>query len=88
MFTLYSLDVSKYIGAPRFGIVLTTRFSKSAVLRNRVKRIYREVLRLNLESFPAGYWFVIYPTKLSIGKSYEDINAEFNKVLSEISFSS
>jgi ribonuclease P protein component len=70
----------------RFGIVISNKFSKSAVVRNRVKRVFREVLRLNLDKIGGGFWIVFYPRLLSINKGYEEINAEFNKVLPKLPF--
>ena len=84
-FTLYYLETKNNEEAPsRFGIVVSNKFDKSAVKRNRVKRLFREVVRLNLDKLKVGFWVVIYPNKASEDKNYEEINIEFNKVLSKI----
>jgi ribonuclease P protein component len=41
-------------GATRLGITVTKKVSPSAVGRNRVKRLLREVFRRNRERFPAA----------------------------------
>jgi len=87
-FYLYYLNVDNFDSFSRVGIVVSNKFSKSAPARNRVKRIFREVVRNNLENINNGYWIVIHPRKITEGKKYEEINAEFNKVLSEIPVSS
>ncbi len=84
LFNFYYLDAKNYEGPTRFGIVVPNTFSKIAPERNRVKRLYREVLRLSLDRFKDGYWVVIYPNQSSKEAKYEEISAEFNKILSEI----
>ena len=94
LFDLYYLEMNKTsntqvgdISPIRFGIVISNKFSKSAVVRNRVRRVYREILRLNLDTIKNGFWVVIYPRLTSLAKGYVEINSEFNKVLSKIPLS-
>lgn len=68
----------------KVGIVVSNKFNKSAVVRNRVKRLFREVFLKNFDKIRDGYWVVIHPKFVSIGKSYEEINADFNKILQKI----
>lgn len=84
LFDVFYLDVRNYDGPSRIGIVATIKFDKSAVKRNRVKRVFREVVRLNLSKIKGGFWIVIHPKKITIDKGYEEINTEFNKVLPKI----
>ncbi|MBI2414743.1 ribonuclease P protein component [candidate division WWE3 bacterium] len=85
-FDIYVLDVYPRLGPvnSRFGIVISNKFSKSAVVRNRVRRVFREVLRLNLSALKSGFWVVIYPKFASLNKGYAEINTEFNQVLPKI----
>lgn len=39
----------------RFGFVISTKISKKAVIRNRIKRIMSEVIRKNLNNLKEGY---------------------------------
>ncbi len=71
----------------RIGIVISGKFSKSAVERNRVKRIFREVVRQNFGRIRPGYWVVIHPRIKSKKASYEEINTEFIKILQKVPFS-
>ncbi|WP_457639512.1 ribonuclease P protein component [Persephonella sp.] len=71
----------------RFAFVISRKFSKKAVERNRVKRIIREALRLyGKDRIPAGFDVVIIPKKnISGKKTYqlkEDITA-ISRVLKE-----
>lgn len=49
--------------ASRFTVVVSTKISKRAVKRNRLKRIIREFIRLNMGKFQAGDYAVILKTK-------------------------
>lgn len=86
LFDLFYSDVEGYGGPSRLGVVVTNKYSKVAAVRNRVKRVFREVLRLNLDKIADGYWIVIHPKKAAEEKEHEEISSEFNKVLSKISF--
>ena len=48
-----NLDIS------RFGIIVNKKVSKKAVVRNRIKRIIREIIRLNIEEIKKGIDVVI-----------------------------
>ena len=86
-FDIFYLKINNYAGPSRVGVVVTNKFSPVAPKRNRVKRIFREMVRLELENIPNGYWVVIHPKQIVLEKDYEELRAEFNKVLSKISFS-
>lgn len=68
------------------GVVVPNSYSKVAPVRNRVKRVFREVLRLNLGKIKVGYWIVLHPKKLAQEKKYEKVSVEFNKALSKVPF--
>ncbi len=55
----------KYLKKPegvRFTVVVSTKVSKKAVERNRMKRVLRETIRLNLGIFhPGDYAVVVKP---------------------------
>ena len=86
-FDIFYLDVRDYDGPSKIGIVVSNKFSKVAPKRNRTKRVFREAVRNNLEKIKDGFWVVIKPKEPSKDKKYEEINEEFNKVLSKISIS-
>ena len=87
LFDLFYLDNKNPETPTRIGVVVSNKFSPVAPKRNRVKRIFREMLRLEMEKLPNGYWLVVHPNHTSVEKSHEEIRAEINKVLSKIPFS-
>jgi ribonuclease P protein component len=59
-FTIRFLPATK---AVRFTVVVSTKVSKKAVARNRLKRIIREYIRKNLQRFKNGDYVVILKPK-------------------------
>lgn len=83
-FHVYILTPKNYLGSSKFGIVVSNKYSKIAVRRNRIKRLLRETIKTNLESFKDNLWIVVYPKKNVSGKTYEEINSDFNKTLQKV----
>ena len=85
-FQIYYLQPRNYQGLTKVGIVVSNRFNKNAVVRNRIKRIYREIVRASLDKFAPNYWIVVYPRTTVINAKHEEINSDFTKVLQTLSF--
>ena len=84
-FYLYILKPQNYNGPTKVGIIVSNKFDKSSVHRNRIKRVYRDIVRKNLDKIKTGLWIIIYPRQDSQGAKYEDINFEFTNVLQKAS---
>lgn len=69
------------------GFVIGTKLLKSAVARNRLKRVFRGCVRERLSDIKNGYWIVIIPRKASIEAPYEKISADINKAIQNICIS-
>ncbi|MEK7083752.1 MAG: ribonuclease P protein component [Patescibacteria group bacterium] len=67
----------------RIGFVVSTKVSKRAVERNRVKRQMREVIRLLLKqgTIHTGYLIACIAKPAIIGKTYGEIEKEIIMVL-------
>lgn len=83
-FDIFYLKPNDYKGPSKFGFVVSNKFGKVAPKRNRIKRVFREVIRKNLGEIKDNYWIIIKPKHPSKNKNYEEINSEFNKVLPKI----
>ncbi len=86
-FYLYVLKPQKYVGPTKIGIVVSNKVHKSATKRNRIKRLYRESLRTKVNEFGDNLWVVVYPQLKSLERTYEEISADVNSLLSKISIS-
>lgn len=66
-----------------FGIVISTKISKRAVVRNRVKRIVSDTLRINLNRIKQGLdvIFLMKPSVLKISR--EELEREINEVITK-----
>jgi ribonuclease P protein component len=87
-FHIYFLKPKNYEGPTKVGVVVSTKFDKRAVVRNRIKRIFRDIIRKNFDSISKeGLWVVVHPKTTCTNARYEEISSEFNKILQEASFS-
>jgi len=57
--TLFTIKYLKRADVPRFTVVVSTKVSKNAVDRNRIKRVLREYVRLHILSLQAGDYAII-----------------------------
>lgn len=86
LFNFYLLQANNYSGPVKVGIVISKKLDKRATKRNRVKRVFSEIVRNNLDKFRPNYWVVIHPKIESFEKNYEEINTQFNQTLQKIPF--
>ena len=82
-FHMYVLKPINYKGTSKIGIVISNKFDSKAVVRNRVKRIFKMCFRDFILS-KNDLWVVIYPKVICKSKSYEEICVDVNKVLSKV----
>lgn len=61
------------LGVSRFAVVVGTKVSKKAVVRNRLRRQIREVIRLRLDQFKPGYDLVLIVKSAAMDKSHEQL---------------
>lgn len=87
LFDLYFLQPYNYQGPVKIGLVVSNKLAKNAVTRNRIKRIFREIVRQKIDQIPQNIWLVIHPTRKALKENYEKISSELNQTLSEISLS-
>lgn len=85
LFHAYVLTAKNYVGPAKIGIVISNKFSKKAVVRNRVKRLYRESLRKKVDTIKDGLWIVLHPKTASIDQKYEKIDSELTQFLQKAS---
>jgi ribonuclease P protein component len=57
----------------RFALVVSTKISKRATQRNRLKRQLREIIRLNQERVKAGYDIIISTKSPVLSKDYQEL---------------
>ncbi|PIW85645.1 MAG: ribonuclease P protein component [Nitrospirae bacterium CG_4_9_14_3_um_filter_53_35] len=64
----------------RFGIAVTRRIGK-AVVRNRIKRVLREIIRKNLNHFQGGFNTAVVARVKIISSSFQEIENELLDLL-------
>ncbi|OGY49480.1 MAG: ribonuclease P protein component [Candidatus Buchananbacteria bacterium RIFCSPHIGHO2_02_FULL_45_11b] len=60
----------------RFAVVVSTKISKKATIRNRLKRQTREILRLNREKIKDGFDLIISVQNRALGRDYEELKTD------------
>ncbi|WP_457621037.1 ribonuclease P protein component [Persephonella sp.] len=71
------------LGYPRFAYILSKKFSRKAVVRNRAKRIIKEALKTYYESLKDLSYDMIFIAKKSIiGKKTTDLYNDIGKLIS------
>lgn len=65
----------------RFGLVVGTKISKKATIRNKIKRRLRDVIRKRLEDIKSGFDVIIGAKTLVVDKSYQEIKEELEGLL-------
>lgn len=69
----------------RFGFTVSKKVG-NAVTRNRIRRLFREVCRLNVENFQGGFDFVLLARRGIVGFSYKQVEESLFKLLKRINF--
>lgn len=68
----------------RFGIVVGSNISKKAVLRNKIKRILREVINKNINNIKKGFDIIIIVNPQAAGKNYKEFESDIIEALNNI----
>jgi len=71
------------IGCHRLGITVSKRIG-GAVVRNRIKRLFREIFRRSYNDIPGQLDIVINAKAGCVGASYWDLRAEFLAAVQKI----
>jgi len=85
---LYVIKPTNYTGISKVGIVISVKFDKRAVIRNKVKRIYKQAIKPFMETVKdKNLWIVIHPKFSAKDKTYEEISTDLTKTLQKVSIS-
>lgn len=70
----------------RFGILLSTKVSKLAIVRNLYKRRIKNILKNQKPEIKEGYDCVIIVLPTIINKNYQEIKGEINNTFNKLKF--
>jgi len=67
----------------RLAIVVSTKVSRKAVLRNRLKRQLREIIRLNQKNIKPGYDIIVSVNSQALNKNYQQLEKSIGTLLAK-----
>lgn len=69
----------------RFGIIISAKISKKAVVRNRIKRQLREIIQSELPNLKKGQDLVLIAFPLILDKNFEELKKILKKAFERFS---
>ncbi len=84
---IYVLEPRNYRGPSQFGIVVSNKLSKAAVVRNKVKRRIRNIIKNEFAKINPNQWIVLHSKQQILQATYEEIDTDIAKILQKIPFS-
>lgn len=73
--------VQNQLSITRLSIVIGTKVNKRAVVRNKLRRQYREISRLMEPAIKPGFDILLFPSISSIKATYEQKRESLQKIL-------
>lgn len=84
---ILTMRAARHLGEPsQFGFVVSTKVSKRAVVRNRVRRQLREIVRLELPKLSPGFHVMLIVKKQALGCTYAQLHDEITKLFTTARF--
>lgn len=81
VFTLKS--VPKDEENPKFSVVVSKKVAKTAILRNKTKRLFFEIIRKHEKSFKNKHNFIFYVNKEGVLSDLKNIDKHLNFIKNE-----
>jgi len=83
IFGLVTLDIRSE-GESRFGFVISKKISKKAVVRNKIRRLLAESVRVNLKNIKKGYLVLFLVKKEIIGMKFGEVETEVKRMFERV----
>ncbi|MDR0572048.1 MAG: ribonuclease P protein component [Rickettsiales bacterium] len=78
------INKNPHVDISRNGVVATKKISKKAVVRNKIKRILRELIRSNADPFVRNVDYEVITKKTLLQNRFNILQSEFRELLEKI----
>ncbi|MFC1623151.1 ribonuclease P protein component [Patescibacteria group bacterium] len=68
----------------RYGFIVSKKVSNKAVARNKIKRIMREVFKLNQDRIKKSFDIVVYAKPAIKSDNFQEIQGKIEKIIGKI----
>ena len=76
--------LSNHLVFSRFTVIVSSKISKKAVIRNRIKRRLKEIIRLNILKIKPGYNFIVIAKPKILNQKHNELTELLVKELGRI----
>lgn len=76
--------VSNNLSVSRFGFVVRKTVDKRAVVRNRIRRVFRSCIESNLDTITSGYDMLFFLEKGIMDKSHDEVEQKILLLMKEM----
>lgn len=81
---MVSIPQTLALARPRFNVLLSKKVSLKAVIRNKIKRIFYETIRENLQSLKTSVDILFIPTRQCVNTDKNTLKTEIVRVLKRL----
>ena len=83
--SLFFISPSNQSTEQKFGITVSTKVSKSSVVRNKIKRRIRNIIVSEiLPGFKKNLWIVVCAKGNAVGATFQDLHKELLKMIAAL----
>lgn len=68
----------------RFGLIVSLKISKKAVIRNKIKRQLRSIIKENFSNIKSGLDIIVITKPEIVNKNYQEIKNDFENLLKNL----
>lgn len=69
---------------PKFAVVVSTKISKKAVERNRIRRLFFQIIAKNIDKFKRGCDYIFLVKHYAASQTTDSLENEINNIITKV----